>query len=172
MQRIIITTSRLIIRNWNQEDINPYATIIGNPEVMRFIGDGIPKPYEESILAVNRYNTQIEEQGWARFAVALKESNSIIGFCGFDHYQGEIDFGWRLGKEYWGNGYATEAAKAVYTLGKETFKFPRMVCHAFKENKASINVIEKLGMPFEKEWMFHEKHVNQYAFDKAYQSVE
>lgn len=166
MRKLIAETSRLYIRNWLQTDIPVYAKIIGDPEVMRFIGTGDPKPYSEAEKAFEKYNGQIEAQGWARFAVALKESDQVIGFCGFDHYRDELDFGWRLSKDEWGKGYATEAAMAVLELGIHQFKFPRIVCHAFTENKGSINVIEKLGLPFEKEWTFHEKPVRQYAWMK------
>jgi RimJ/RimL family protein N-acetyltransferase len=168
MQRIIAETPRLIIRNWHVDDIVPYAAIIGNPQVMQFIGDGLPKPPEEAIHAIEKYNGQIEQQGWARFAVALKESNEVIGFCGFDIYNDELDFGYRLGQKYWGQGYATEAARAVLDLGVNQFKFPRIVCHAFKENVASIRVIEKLGIPFDKEWMFHGKPVRQHVLSTSF----
>ncbi|GAB5417170.1 MAG: GNAT family N-acetyltransferase [Crocinitomicaceae bacterium] len=164
MRKLITETPRLYIRNWLQEDIAPYAEIIGDPDVMRFIGDGKPKPPEEAIRAVEKYNGQIEAQGWTRFAVALKDTDHIIGFCGFDVYQEQLDFGWRLAKDQWGKGYATEAARAVLELGIHQFSFDKIVCHAFTENIGSINVIEKLGMPFEKEWMFHEKPVRQYAW--------
>lgn len=168
MQQIIAETSRLIIRNWHQNDIVPYAAIIGDPQVMQFIGDGEPKPPEEAIRAIEKYTTQIEQQGWARFAVELKESNELIGFCGFDIYRDELDFGYRISQKNWGKGYATEAAHVVLDLGINQFKFPRIVCHAFKENSASVNVIEKLGIPFDKEWMFHEKPVRQYVLSTTY----
>lgn len=166
MKHIISETERLIIRNWSEEDIAPYAKIIGDPEVMKFIGDGAPRPYEEAIRAVKKYNGQIEDQGWARFAVELKETNSIIGFCGFDYYHDELDFGWRLEKQYWGKGYATEAAKEVFRLGVEQFQFPRIVCISYKANVSSINVIEKLGFTFEKEFDFRGNGiVRQYSFE-------
>ncbi len=167
MRKLITETPRLFIRNWLQEDIAPYAKIIGDPEVMQFIGDGKPKPFEEAIRAVEKYNGQIEKQGWARFAVALKDTDLVIGFCGFDFYEKQLDFGWRLAKDQWGKGYATEAANAVLELGIHQFNFNKINCHAFKENKGSINVIEKLGIPFEKEWLFHGKPVREYAWTRS-----
>lgn len=154
MRQVISETERLIIRNWSEEDIAPYAKIIGDPDVMKYIGDGQPRLYEEAVRAFEKYNGQIQEQGWARFAVELKKNNSIIGFCGYDHYNGELDFGWRLGKQHWGNGYATEAAQEVLRLGVEQFQFPRIVCISFKENLGSLNVMKKLGLKFEKEFEF------------------
>ena len=159
MTLLISETDRLIIRNWTQEDIAPYAKIIGDPEVMKYIGTGEPRPFSEAIKAVEKYSGQIEQQGWARFALELKESNELIGFCGFDHYNGELDFGWRLAKKHWGKGYATEAAKEVLRLGVEQFQFPRIVSISFKDNIGSINVIEKLGLKFEKEFEFLDKGV-------------
>jgi len=168
MKQLISETERLIIRNWSEEDIPPYAKIIGDPEVMKFIGDGSPRPYEEAIRAVKKYNGQIEDQGWARFAVELKENNTIIGFCGYDHYNGELDFGWRLGKQYWGKGYATEAAQKVLRLGVEQFQFPRIVSVSFKENVGSLNLMRKLGLTFEKEFEFLDRGtVHQYVHEQS-----
>jgi len=163
MRKLLAETDRLYIRNWMEKDIEPYAKIIGDPDVMRFIGDGTTKPYEESVRAYEKYNHQIDTQGWARFAVALKENDEVIGFCGYDFYLDDLDFGWRLAKHQWGKGYTTEAARAVLRLGIEEFKFNRIVCHAFEENKASINIMEKIGLSFERIWMFQGKPVKQYA---------
>ena len=163
--QVITETQRLQIRNWSTSDIDSYAKILADPDVMRFIGDGQPKGLEEAQRAIKKYQEQIKTQGWARFAVTLKETGALIGFCGFDFYNGELDFGWRLAKEHWGNGYATEAAKAVFKLGIEKFGFSRIVCIAFEENRASLNVIEKLGIPYEKEFPFLERGiVKQYAW--------
>lgn len=159
MKLLISETDRLLIRNWTEEDVAPYAKIIGDPEVMKYIGTGEARPYSEAIKAVEKYSGKIEQQGWARFALELKESDELIGFCGFDHYNGELDFGWRLAKKHWGKGYATEAAKEVLRLGVEQFQFPRIVSISFKDNIGSINVIEKLGLKFEKEFEFLDKGV-------------
>ncbi len=165
-ETIISETQRLIIRNRIEEDVNPYVAIISDPDVMRYIGEGTPRPYEEAVRAVGKYNGQIKTQGWARFALELKKTGQLMGFCGFDHYNGELDFGWRLGQEFWGNGYATEATKEVFRLGREKFQFPRIVCISYEENTGSINVIEKLDLTFEKEFDFRGNGiVRQYSYE-------
>lgn len=167
VKQIISETPRLIIRNWIAEDLDAYAKILGDSEVMRFIGTGEPRPPSEAIIAIEKYNSQIEKQGWARFALELKETNALIGFCGFDFYNGELDFGWRLARQYWGKGYATEAAKEVFRLGKEVYQFPRIVCISFEQNTASINVIKKLGLSYETTFDFLNRgSVVQYAYEQ------
>ncbi|XOV66238.1 MAG: GNAT family N-acetyltransferase [Fluviicola sp.] len=167
MELLISQTDRLIIRNWTEDDINPYAKIIGDPEVMKYIGSGEARPFSEAVKAIEKYSGQIEQQGWARFALELKETKELIGFCGFDHYNGELDFGWRLSRQHWGKGLATEAAKEVFRLGVELFHFPRIVCISYRENTASINVIRKLEMPFEKDITLNGRSVLQFAYEKA-----
>ena len=74
---------------------------------MRFIGQGTIQSYEEAEKYVNNCIKDIEIKGWARFAVEIKNSNELAGFCGFALYNNELDFGWRYAKRFWNKGYGT-----------------------------------------------------------------
>ena len=160
---ILAKTDRLIIRNWTKDDILAYSKIVSDLDVMRFIGQGTIQSYEEAEKYVNNCFKDIEIKGWARFAVEIKNSNELAGFCGFALYNNELDFGWRYAKRFWNKGYGTEAATAVLKLGLEKFKFPRIVCIAYPENKASIRIIERIGMNFEKNIILNNRNVLQFV---------
>lgn len=85
-------------------------------------------------------------------AGVYRENGELIGFCGLDHLWGgeEIEIGYWLAPDYWGKGLATEAAQAVLRYGFGRLGLLRIVAVAHPENQASIRVLEKLGMAFEK----------------------
>ncbi len=91
-----------------------------------------------------------KENGYSRYAVCLQESQQLIGHCGFMNFEGTIDFGWRYGRPYWGKGYATEAAQAVLGYARESLSFDRIVCLCYTDNVASLGVIQKLAIPFDR----------------------
>ncbi|MCZ6703837.1 MAG: GNAT family N-acetyltransferase [Ignavibacteria bacterium] len=156
-------TDRLIIRDWTIDDIAGYSQIVSDPEVMKFIGKGKTQTYQEAKTYIKNCIKSMVQKGWTRFAIEIKETNELVGFCGFAYYNNELDFGWRYAKRFWNKGYATEAAQAVLDLGIKKFKFPRIVCIAYSENKASIRIIEKIGMEFEKNITLNNREVIQYV---------
>ncbi len=142
-----IETERLVIRPFLESDAHAYAAIAADPDVMKHTGEGLPQSFDSSKDYVLRCIRSYETRGYARYAVCLKAENGLlIGFCGFMDDNGELEFGWRYGKPYWGRGYATEAAMAVLDYALQTPAIPRIVCLCESENIASIRVIEKLGM--------------------------
>ena len=159
----IAETNRLIVRNWNTSDIEEYAHIVSDPDVMKFIGNGKSQNFEEAESYVKRCITSIAKQGWARFAIEIKKTGELAGFCGFAHYNNELDFGWRYAKRFWGKGYGTEAAEIVLDLGIRKFNFPRIVCITYPENKGSIKIIKRIGMEFEREISLNGRIVKQYV---------
>jgi RimJ/RimL family protein N-acetyltransferase len=144
-----IDTDRLTIRSFVESDIPKYAAIVADPEVTQFLGDGSPHTYEEASAYVERCIRSEAKSGIARYAVVLRETGALIGFCGFREERDCIDFGWRYARHAWGNGYATEAAAAVLDYGINTLKLSDIVCRAAVENVGSIRVMEKIGMQFE-----------------------
>ena len=85
-----------------------------------------------------------------------KENEEFIGWCGlrFTEKLNEYDIGYRFFKKYWNQGYATESSKACLNYGVNELKMKKILGRAMKENKASIRVLEKIGLEYEKEFDF------------------
>ena len=90
-----------------------------------------------------------------------------MGFCGYTTLDGELDFGWRLGKKFWNQGYGTEAAAAALDYGIERLGFNRITAVAFVENEASIRIMQKLGMRFERFKELYGKKVVMYVVEPS-----
>lgn len=113
----IIETARIFLRPFSLSDIEPFAKICSNPMVMRYIGDGQPVGLDIIAKKIPEWIELYEKQKYGLMALVLKETNELIGFCGFIHQivDGEeyIELGYRLDAGYWGKGIATETAMAV-----------------------------------------------------------
>ena len=153
----MLSTARLVLRRWNQEDLDPYAEICGDPQVLRWIGNGRLRTREECASAVAGFERAWEERGFGLFAIELKASGRLIGFVGFSlpEFLPEIlpavEIGWRLAGSTWGNGLATEGARAALAFGFGQAGLDRVVSIHQVGNDASGRIMEKLGMRFERE---------------------
>jgi ribosomal-protein-alanine N-acetyltransferase len=147
---MIIQTNRLTVRSFLESDIPQYATFVADPQVTRFLGDGSPHSHEQAAAYIYDCIRSEAEEGIARYAVTLRETGELIGFCGFKRMSDYIDFGWRYARRAWGNGYATEAAAAVLDHGISTMKLSGIVAQSAVENVGSVRVMEKIGMEFGK----------------------
>ncbi|MGW4745804.1 GNAT family N-acetyltransferase [Streptomyces sp. NPDC004290] len=147
-----ILTPRLLLRRWNDDDLVPMAEINADPEVMRWIGDGSVRDLEETADAIERYEEEWDEEGFGLFAVELLGSGELIGFAGLSvpdflpEVLPAVEIGWRLGRPYWGQGYASEAAHAVLEFALQDRGLDRVIAIAHTGNRASENVMRKLGM--------------------------
>jgi len=102
--------------------------------------------------------------GWTLWPVIHREDGVLIGSCGFwDGFPPDVEIGWRVLPEYWGQGLATEAATAVLGYGFETCAFDRVVAVAQPANRPSIRVMEKLGMRFEANFVHRGIEAVRYA---------
>jgi RimJ/RimL family protein N-acetyltransferase len=146
---MIIQTARLTIRSFRASDIPEYAAAVADPQVTRFLGDGSPHSYEQAAAYIQDCIRSEAREGMARYAVTLRETGELLGFCGFKRVHGSMDFGWRYARQAWGNGYATEAAASVLDYGLHTLGLSEIVAESAVENVASVRVMEKIGMQFE-----------------------
>jgi RimJ/RimL family protein N-acetyltransferase len=125
---------------------------------MRYIGDGTPWPEERSRRFVERQIALFDERGFClwkltrRCTVPHDEGGGLIGFCGLQPLPelGEIEIGWWLARAWWGRGLATEAARVALRDGFERAGLERIVAIAQPANTASIGIMRKLGMRFER----------------------
>ncbi len=145
-----LQTPRLVLRQWRAGDIESFAALNADPEVMRFFP--APMTREESDALAQRAERDIAERGWGLWAVEVEGSAPFIGFVGlavpsFDaHFTPAVEVGWRLSREQWGNGYATEAARAATAFGFDELGLDEIVSFTSVVNKPSRRVMERLGM--------------------------
>ena len=153
MSNYIISTERLGLRRWVESDIKPFAEMNMDSEVMKYFPKTLT--YLETIEMVQRIDLHFTRNNFGLFAVEDKLNNEFIGFTGFAVPTFEASFtpcveiGWRLKKEKWGQGYATEAALACLNYGFDTLHFDRIVSFTSLVNTKSIKVMEKIGMLYE-----------------------
>jgi RimJ/RimL family protein N-acetyltransferase len=145
-----LATERLLLRQWRDEDLEPYAQLNGDPETMRYFP--APLSREASDAAAEQARRQIEEEGWGLWAVEVVGGASFIGFVGLArpgfeaHFTPAVEVGWRLAREHWGNGYATEAGRAALGYGFDELGLDEIVSFTSRLNEPSWRVMERLGM--------------------------
>jgi RimJ/RimL family protein N-acetyltransferase len=152
----ITETERLFLREFTLADAEDFYRIYTDAETMRFQGD-LPENYS---VEVERYyiGRHIERYyvgfGFGLWAVILKENNRLIGRCGLvrQPLEGgeEIEVSYLIEREFWNQGFASEAAGAILKLGFEKYSFQRLVAFIAPRNTASARVAEKIGMRYER----------------------
>ncbi|MBI1311887.1 GNAT family N-acetyltransferase [bacterium] len=140
-------TERLEHRVFGAEDAEAFFSLNGNPDVMRLTGEPLCPSLEAAREAIANY-PDFDTVGYGRWGCVLKETQTIIGFCGLKSLPDldETDVGYRFLPEYWGQGLATEACRASLDFGFSTLSLERMIGLVLPENTASIRVLEKAGM--------------------------
>jgi RimJ/RimL family protein N-acetyltransferase len=142
---------------WEADDWLEFRAIAADPQVMRYIGDGAPWPEERARRFVERQIELFVERGFCLWKLVPRlpdAGGGLIGFCGLQPLplvEGqEIEIGWWLARACWGRGLATEAARVALRDGFERVGLPRIVAIAQPANTASIGIMRKLGMHFER----------------------
>jgi len=150
-----IETERTILRNFIIDDAEEFYALNLDKEVLKYTGD---QPFE-NVQASKDFLTnydQYEKYGVGRFAVIEKATSKLIGWCGLKYNpdKDEYDIGFRFFRDYWNRGFATETAERCLGFGLNELGIARIVGRAMKENKASIKVLEKIGMTFKETFDF------------------
>ncbi|MFF8957725.1 GNAT family N-acetyltransferase [Streptomyces sp. NPDC014894] len=152
-----IRTPRLLLRRWHDDDLVPMAEINADPEVMRWIDDGSVLDLEATAEAIERWEEEWDEEGFGLFAVELLASGELIGLTGLSvpeflpEVLPAVEISWRLGRSYWGQGYASEAAHATLEFALQDRGLDRVIAISRPADDASENVLRKLGMTQERE---------------------
>jgi ribosomal-protein-alanine N-acetyltransferase len=145
-----LRTSRLLLRRWRDDDREPFAALNADPVVMEHFPAPISR--EESDAFVDHIERGLEERGWGLWAVEVPGTAAFIGFVGlnpatFDApFTPAVEVGWRLAREHWGYGYATEGARAALDFGFDTLALDEIVSFTTHGNVRSRRVMERLGM--------------------------
>jgi RimJ/RimL family protein N-acetyltransferase len=154
--QMILETSRLILRPFQDEDIGRLAELMANGDFMRFsLG---PYTREQTQTVLQKFLSWNQAGLPSQFAVIFRSNNELIGYCGFLHWHldgaDEIEIGYRLDPEYWNRGLASEAAQAVRDHAFRDLNLSRVISLIHPDNIASRRVAEKNGMKVERETVF------------------
>lgn len=146
-----LQTYRLILRGFQEEDLDAYVEMCADPEVMRYIGKGQTLSRSESWRSMATMLGHWQLRGYGMWAVEERQSGETIGRVGCWQPEGWIGFeiGWALRRDYWGQGLATEAAKKAMDYAFRELQQSRVMSLIRPENRASRRVAEKLGEKFE-----------------------
>ncbi len=145
-----ITTERLVLRQWTDEDYAPFAALNADPRVMEFFPARLDRAASDAMAA--RCRGLIAGRGWGLWAVEVLETGRFIGYVGLHVPAAELPFmpcveiGWRLEYPAWGHGFATEAARAALRFGFGELGLEEIVSFTFVGNHRSRAVMERLGM--------------------------
>jgi RimJ/RimL family protein N-acetyltransferase len=145
-----LTTPRLLLRRWRDEDREPFAALNADPVVMEHFP--APLTRKESDALVDRIEAGLDERGWGLWAAQVREPAAFIGFVGLNPATFEapftpaVEIGWRLACEHWGHGYATESARAALEFGFVDVELDEIVSFTTHANTRSRRVMERLGM--------------------------
>jgi RimJ/RimL family protein N-acetyltransferase len=144
-------TPRLRLRLFRRDDVDALAAIFSKPAVMRYLPGGQPIPRERIPAGIERRIQDWETRGFGLFALEDKATGALIGQAGLFPLEetDEVEVAYLLDEPYWGQGLATEAARACLHFGFEQLHLPRIVAVAVPANRASTRVMEKLGMEYQ-----------------------
>jgi RimJ/RimL family protein N-acetyltransferase len=148
---IALRTSRLLLRGWRDEDVAAFAEMSADPAVMEYL-----LPLSDRGLSVEAWVAQKrahwEEHRFGQWVVEIPAEARFIGVVGLDtvsytaRFTPAVEVAWRLARSYWGQGYATEAAKAALDYGFDKLGLSEIVAVTIPANQRSRRVMECLGM--------------------------
>ncbi|HVP46803.1 MAG TPA: GNAT family N-acetyltransferase [Bryobacteraceae bacterium] len=147
---VVVQTNRLILRQWQESDRAPFASLNADPRVMEFMAG--PLSRKESDGLVDWIQSHFREHGFGLCAMELCEDHSFIGFVGLavPSFQSAftpcVEIGWRIAADYWGRGLATEGAQEMVRYAFEEAGLDELVSFTVPANMRSRRVMEKLGM--------------------------
>jgi RimJ/RimL family protein N-acetyltransferase len=145
-----LRTQRLLLRRWCQADRAPFAALNADARVMEHFPSPLSK--EESDALAMRIESHFQLHGFAQWAVEIPGVASFAGFVGLSIPRFEakftpcVEIGWRLAAEYWGQGFATEGARAALDYGFETLRLNEILSFTVRANIRSRRVMERIGM--------------------------
>lgn len=147
MEIPVLHTARLVLRAFRAADLDPYAAMSANAAVMRHLGPGVTRSREESWDAMARMLGQWPLRGYGMFALEEAGTARFVGQAGLLHplRWDEPELAYALDRPFWGQGFATEAARALHGWAFHTLHVGSLVSYVRADNTASVNVVRKLG---------------------------
>jgi len=152
MAAAIIETPRLILRGWTDDDLEPWCAMNADPRVTEFFP--VPFPRERSLALAAAMREELEHRGYGWWIAEVKDSSAgkfdgtiaLTKIAFQAHFTPAVEIGWRLPFALWGNGYATEGARAALDFGFNRLQLDEIVAITAVPNGRSQRVMQKLGM--------------------------
>jgi RimJ/RimL family protein N-acetyltransferase len=138
------------MRRWREADVEPFAALNADPEVMEHFPATLSRAETEAFMA--RIEARFERDGWGLWALEVAETGRFIGYTGLAaatfeaHFTPAVEVGWRLARSAWGHGYASEAASAALAAGFDGAGLSEIVSFTATTNLRSIAVMRRIGM--------------------------
>ncbi|MBM3601043.1 MAG: GNAT family N-acetyltransferase [Alphaproteobacteria bacterium] len=147
-----LCTARLVLRQWRESDLAPFARLNADPRVMEHFPSTLDRAASDAVAT--RIRDSIAQRGFGVWAVEIRGGANFIGFVGLTeprfeaHFTPCVEIAWRLAHDHWGRGYATEAAEAALAYGFVRLGLEEIVAYAVKANARSRRVMDRLGMTY------------------------
>jgi RimJ/RimL family protein N-acetyltransferase len=145
-----LRTDRLLLRQWRDADLDPWAAMNADPEVMEHFPSVMTR--QESAAFMTRIRAAIDDRGWGLWAVEVVGGAPFIGFIGLQPvvdpvmpFDG-VEVGWRLARSAWGHGYASEGARAALAYAFEELSLPEVISFTSTTNERSQAVMRRIGL--------------------------
>jgi len=154
-----LTTERLVLRRWRERDLDPFAAINADPQVMEYMPSTLTR--ERSAALIERFERFFEQHGYGLWAVEIPGEAPFAGYVGINPVEIDVTFapavelGWRLGRAFWGRGIASEAAIAAIAFAFERLGLGELVAYTAVINARSRRLMERLGMTHDPAEDFH-----------------
>jgi RimJ/RimL family protein N-acetyltransferase len=143
-----ILTERLRLEPFQEADADAHYVMESDPEVKRYAGGVLTRTQSEKLL--KRFIESVRDTGWGAIAIKIRATEQIVGLCGFypTEKADEAEIFYGLARAAWGQGYATEAGKALVQAGIQQLGLTSIIAPVHPENLRSIRVLEKIGLRF------------------------
>jgi RimJ/RimL family protein N-acetyltransferase len=145
-----VRTERLLLRRWRESDREPFAELNADPETMRFFPATLNRA--ESDAFVDRIESRFDQQGFGLWALELRQTGEFVGYTGLNPMppgvpgEGGMEVGWRLLRQHWQHGYATEAATAAVQVAFEGAGLAEIWSMTAVLNEPSQAVMRRIGL--------------------------
>lgn len=146
----MLQTDRLLLRQWRDDDRDQFAAMCADPVVMEHLGGPVSR--DKSNAGIDRQIAVIDSGKPGFFAAERSSDGAFLGFIGmaevkFDAlFKGDWEVGWRLARTFWGQGYASEGARAVLNYAFRSLALERVVAFTLPKNQRSQSVMRRIGM--------------------------
>lgn len=151
-----LRTPRLLLRGWRPRDFAAHAEMSADPAVMRYLGDGGVHGRSKVAAEISTHVAHWALRGYGQWALECREDGALLGRAGLWNPPGwpGLEVGWKLARDAWGKGYATEAGRAAIEWTWRTLDAEELISIIHRDNAASIRVAERLGMQPLREQVF------------------